>query len=123
MADRIEKIWGTTQTLLATPLFELHRLVIKPRHRCSFHVHEAKHNAFFVIEGWLFIDSSLGRDDRTKDSVCLSRHDTYTVAPGIWHQFRTENGACVALEMYYLDKGGIEPLAEDIIRANIGGAT
>ena len=36
----VEKVWGTTQCLLATPMFELHRLTIKPFHRCSLHIHQ-----------------------------------------------------------------------------------
>lgn len=121
MGDLVRKVWGTTQCLLSTPLFELHRLVIHPMHRCSFHTHEHKHNAFYVINGLLFIDSALGVNDR-KDSVCLSGRAAYTVAPGVWHQFRTESAGCLALEMYYLDKGGIEPLFEDIIRSDMGRA-
>lgn len=119
MATSFDKIWGSTQPLLQTPLFEMHRLVIKPLHRCSFHTHEFKHNAFFIINGLLFIDSALEKEGR-KDTVCLSQNRTYTIAPNVWHQFRTGSAGCVALEMYYLERGGIEPLAEDIIRANVG---
>ena len=45
----IEKIWGTTQSLIRSPMFELHRLIIKPMHRCSLHVHQCKSTAFYVI--------------------------------------------------------------------------
>lgn len=115
MADKIDKVWGTTEALLRSPLFEMHRLVIKPRHRCSFHTHRYKHNAFFVIEGLLFIDSALHRDG-PKETICLSQYGVYTILPGVWHQFRTQSAGCRALEMYFT-----EPLSEDIVRSNIGG--
>lgn len=114
-AKTIEKIWGTTTGLILTPLFEVHRLQIKPRHRCSFHEHRTKHNAFYVLEGVLFIDSALSLNEKPEERKLTAGH-TYTVAPGVWHQFRTEFQDCLALEMYFC-----EPLSEDIHRSNTGG--
>jgi mannose-6-phosphate isomerase-like protein (cupin superfamily) len=111
----MDKIWGTTEALIRTPAFEMHRLVIKPQHRCSYHLHQFKHNAFYVLDGKLFIDSSLERDGH-RDQTKLVAGYTYTIEPGIWHQFRTGIEPAVVLEMYYT-----EPLSEDIVRSNVGG--
>jgi mannose-6-phosphate isomerase-like protein (cupin superfamily) len=114
----INKVWGTTEPLVVTPLFEMHRLTIKPGFRCSLHVHRFKWNAFFVIFGRLFIDlvsADMG-GPVIVEKLEVGGHTT--VAPGVHHQFRTdEDGPLTsALEMYYC-----EPLSEDIIRRNVGG--
>lgn len=115
----VAKIWGTTQVLVMTPMFEMHRLVIKPFHRCSYHRHVFKHNSFYVLRGTLYIDVERPGRHRGKaiDSHTLNSGDTFSVPPGVRHQFRTGAGKpCLALEMYYT-----EPLSEDIIRDDQGG--
>lgn len=109
----ISKVWGVTEPLIVTPMFEMHKLRILAGHRCSMHVHQFKHNAFYAIEGHLFIDSEIGRAPQT---ATVWPGSFYTVAPGVKHQFRTGSIPCVALEMYFT-----EPLSEDIIRSNVGG--
>lgn len=111
-----EKIWGRTTPLIVTPLFEMHRLDIKPWHRCSRHVHRFKHNAFYILSGSLYVDSVLSAHANFDSAHMLKANDVYTIAPGVDHQFRTGGLPCVALEMYYT-----EPLSEDIVRRNIGG--
>jgi mannose-6-phosphate isomerase-like protein (cupin superfamily) len=119
-----DKIWGTTEALVVSPLFEMHRLKIAPGMRCSFHVHRFKHNAFYVLDGVLFLDMAdkdlcfpPDRDDAGIDgTVRLERGEYATIRPGFHHQFRTDLTPCVALEMYYT-----EPLSEDIVRSNVGG--
>ena len=81
--------------------------------RCSMHVHRFKHNAFYVIEGVLFIDSKCNGAWQVHD---VRPEEAYTIAPGIDHQFRTQGERCIALEMYFT-----EPLSEDIFRYNVGG--
>ena len=93
----------------------MHRLRIKPEHRCSLHVHKFKWNAFYVLAGKLFIDSLL-EDFSSVLTAVLVAHEFSTVAPGTHHQFRTGDEETIALEMYYT-----EPLSEDIIRRNVGG--
>lgn len=116
----VEKIWGTTQGLVMTPMFEMHRLVIKPNHRCSYHRHMFKHNSFYVIHGILYIDYARPGRYRGKavDSRALNHGEVFSVPPGIRHQFRTGKDPCLVLEMYYT-----EPLSEDIIRDDKGGPT
>jgi mannose-6-phosphate isomerase-like protein (cupin superfamily) len=116
---KIEKVWGVTEPLIVTPLFEMHRLTIKPGFRCSLHVHHFKHNAFYVIAGKLFLDIMSNDLGGTITVEELGVGGFTAIAPGIHHQFRTdENGPLFtcALEMYFT-----EPLSEDIIRRNVGG--
>ena len=118
MSKPLEKIWGTTEPLIVTPLFEMHRLVIKPGFRCSLHVHRFKWNAFFVIFGELFIDLVAADVGAPVVVEHLSVGGFTTVAPGLHHQFRTNDDGPLtsALECYYT-----EPLSEDIVRRNVGG--
>lgn len=108
-----EKIWGSTEALIITPMFEMHRLIIKPWHRCSMHVHQFKHNAFYGLQGHVFIDTEIGRSGQR---VELLPDHVFTIAPGVAHQFQTASAFCTMLEMYFT-----EPLSEDIIRRNVGG--
>jgi len=113
----IEKIWGTTEPLVVTPLYEMHRLIIKSEHRCSLHVHRFKWNAFYVIGGVLLLDLLVSELSPVVVEK-LGEGGFTTIAPGVHHQFRTEAAPALALEMYYT-----EPLSEDIIRRNVGGPT
>lgn len=110
-----EKAWGVTTPLVLSPFFEMHHLDIKPMFRCSMHKHDFKHNAFYVLAGLLFIDTEIRIDER-REHRALSPGQVYTVAPGVWHQFRTGHESCTALEMYYPER-----LSLDIIRRNVGG--
>ena len=118
MSTAIKKIWGTTEPLIVTPLFEMHRLTIIPGFRCSFHVHRFKWNAFYVVYGELFVDTAMGDIGGPVVIEKMGIGGFTTVAPGVHHQFRTDSDGPLtsALEMYYC-----EPLSEDIIRRNVGG--
>lgn len=109
------KVWGTTECCLPEPNCEVHRLIIKPHHRCSLHRHHAKANFFYVLSGHLYVD--VGRTDGGGlDAIRLGANESMTVPAGVIHQFRTGSEPCEALEMYYH-----EALAEDIERVNEGG--
>lgn len=110
----IGKVWGSTEQLLGTPLFDLHKLIIKSNSQCSMHKHNFKHNAFIVLEGVLYIDVEKN-DYALVDTTTLSPGDCTTVKPGEFHKFRTAHQPCVALECYYC-----EPLSEDIVRRTVG---
>lgn len=114
------KIWGTTECLIREPLFESHRLVIKPNYQCSLHVHARKGNAFLVTKGRLFIDVFKGgyvdpnAPPDTTELVANGRMTT--VPPGEWHRFRTGDEPCEAVEFYYPGA-----LSDDIQRKDHGG--
>lgn len=109
------KVWGTTETVIATPLFEMHRLSIKPMHRCSLHMHRRKWNAFLVTKGRLFIDV-VKTDYPLIDTTELGPGDVMAAPPGEHHRFRTGPEGCEGFEMYYP-----EALSEDIDRKDHGG--
>lgn len=109
------KVWGVTELLLQSPHVEVHRLTIKPKHRCSLHVHRTKWNAFLVLSGRLFIDV-VKQDYPLTDVTELGPGDLMTVKPGEHHQFRTGAEPCKAIEFYYPDQ-----LSEDIERKDHGG--
>lgn len=109
------KTWGVTRTLVSTPLVELHHIIIEPRKQCSEHYHKYKWNAFYVLEGELFILVEKA-DYALTDETRLRPGQLTTVKPGEVHWFRTGRLGCVALELYYL-----EPLHKDIVRRTVGG--
>lgn len=108
------KAWGTTECVIASAVFEKHKLEIKPRHRCSLHRHRTKWNSFTVISGRLFID--VVKENKIVDVTELTAGESTTVAPGLFHRFRTGDEPCIATEEYYPDT-----LSEDIERMDQGG--
>jgi len=108
------KVWGSTRTLLCTPLFHQEWMEIKPLHRCSWHVHRQKWNSFVVISGRLLID--VRKKYGLVDTTTLHEGEFTSVPPGEWHRFRTGEEPCVAIEQYYLAE-----LSEDIEREDAGG--
>jgi mannose-6-phosphate isomerase-like protein (cupin superfamily) len=110
------KVWGRTEVLADTPFFALHRLEIKPRSRCSLHMHRNKHNGFHVIAGTLLIEVHKG-DYELIDLTRLGPGDTTSVKPGEYHRFISEEAHVTALEWYYP-----EALSEDIVRKDCGAS-
>jgi mannose-6-phosphate isomerase-like protein (cupin superfamily) len=111
----IGKVWGTTECMLQTPLVEIHRLVINPKHQCSLHVHHRKWNAFIVIHGQMFVDV-VKNDYSLTDTTELNAGEVTSVKPGEHHRFRTGSQSCEAFEIYYT-----EALSDDISRKGVGG--
>lgn len=111
----IGKIWGQTEPVLKTPILEIHKLTILPNSYCSLHKHEFKWNCFIVISGQLVIEVKKNNYDLT-DKTTINAGETTTVRPGEFHRFKTTEQGCTVFEIYYL-----EPLSEDIVRADVGG--
>ncbi len=109
------KVWGSTEIVIATPLFEMHRLSIKPMMQCSLHKHGRKWNAFLVTSGRLFIDT-VKNDYQLTDTTELGPGEVTTARPGEHHRFRTDKEPCEAFEFYYPDT-----LSDDIDRKGCGG--
>jgi mannose-6-phosphate isomerase-like protein (cupin superfamily) len=115
MAGVIRKEWGTTELIRQTPLFEAHRIVVLPMHRCSLHVHRFKVNEFLVLKGRLFIET-VGDDSPPVSAVEIGPGEMWAAPPNVHHFMRTGDEGCEAYEFYY-------PMAlgEDIERRDHGG--
>lgn len=110
------KIWGHTEELHKSDVFELHRLVVVPGGMCSKHLHNHKYNVFYVEEGDLSVEV-WKRDYDLIDRTELQSGDKMQVVPGEFHRFRSDKG-CVAYEWYFP-----APLSEDIVRESCGSVT
>lgn len=110
MGDVTGKVWGTTQKLVDGGDTQLHRIVFEAGGVCSEHIHERRHNAFYVLSGEMIVRE--WRGDRVTEHH-LRTHDGLVVAPGVKHQFEGVKSG-VALELYW---GGPE---EDIVRFTQG---
>lgn len=108
------KIWGSTESVLNTPILEMHLLKIKPNAMCSLHCHRFKHNGFAVISGRLFIETHKN-DYALIDVTDIGPGEVTSVKPGEYHRFRTGDEPTVALEWYFP-----EALSEDIVRKDCG---
>ena len=112
--NKYGKIWGSTTCLESNNSIEVHEIEFQQGKRCSFHCHNTKFNAFYVVEGELEISVKKSNYDLT-DVTILSKGDFTVVPPGEYHQFRgLTNGK--ALEVYWAE---FNP--NDIVRANTGG--
>lgn len=109
------KVWGETETLLVTPMIEVHRIHINPGGYCSMHKHEFKWNMFYIIYGEL--DIHVRKNDYDLEDVTNLTVGQFTsVAPNEYHMFKSREGPATALEIYYL-----ESISKDIIRETVGG--
>ncbi len=109
------KTWGLTKPLFSNENFEVHRIEVKPKHHCSKHKHEYKHNMFFVETGKLRVKVWKSDYDLC-DETLLHSGDIMDVAPGEFHQFETLEAYTIAFEIYYS-----EPISGDIVRERCGG--
>jgi mannose-6-phosphate isomerase-like protein (cupin superfamily) len=108
------KVWGQTESLLVTPMIEVHRIFTKSGYKCSEHLHKHKWNGFYCINGQMNIYVRKNDYEHT-DKTELMMGDFTTVKPGEYHWFECVEDAEV-LEIYYA-----EPISEDIVRKNTGG--
>jgi quercetin dioxygenase-like cupin family protein len=106
------KVWGRTEKLIETAVFELHEIRIQSGGECSKHYHKTKHNWFHVIEGYLNV--RVWKDYKLIDVTVLAEGQNMVVAPGEYHQFFCED-PCVALEAYWSTFD-----ANDIVRETCG---
>lgn len=103
--------WGTRVRVFQndTCLVTILRLV--GGKRCSYHLHKTAYNLFYVVEGQLTVVTERGY------STLVQEGDVpFVVEPGILHEFQTEEGNVVLLEIAYVQ---YEP--EDIQREKAGG--
>ena len=109
------KIWGDTESLLVTPMIEVHRINVLPHMHCSMHKHNMKWNMFYVIKGRLYIEVEKNNYDLT-DVTELFQGQHTSVKPNEFHRFFTKDEPVEALEVYYLNS-----ISEDIVRKTVGG--
>ena len=94
------KVWGSTQQIIMTPTFELHRIEVNAGHRCSKHRHLHKYNAFFVEKGSLLI--TVWKHSGTVDKTTLTAGNFTLVPPTEFHRFEALEDT-VAYEVYGVD--------------------
>lgn len=109
------KVWGTTQVLIKTPFFEVHRIEIEPSAWCSLHKHEHKYNAFYVEQGSLDVEVHKN-DYELIDTTHLEKGQLAIVKPGEFHKFKSRQEKVIAFEIYWIGE-----ISEDIIRKTVGG--
>lgn len=109
------KIWGDTESLLVTPMIEVHRINVLPHMHCSMHKHNMKWSMFYVIKGELEIHQKK-TDYELIDVTKIKAGEWTTVPPGEYHMFQSNDLETQALEIYYL-----EAISTDIIRESVGG--
>ena len=109
------KVWGQTESLLVTPMIEVHRINVEPGMKCSIHMHEHKWNMFYCISGAIDIHVQKNDYDLT-DVTELFQGQHTSVKPNEFHRFFTKDEPVEALEVYYLNS-----ISEDIVRKTVGG--
>lgn len=113
-----QKIWGERWLVYEDSTHSTNILRVLEGYRCSWHRHAVKRNIFVVISG------EIGVVVETKDPSTLETYidemrlhigESFTVAPGLWHEFRAYQNSVVVEEMF------VRYDEEDIERKNVGG--
>ena len=90
-------------------------LRLEPKKRCSWHKHAHSYNQFYVIEGELVVKTDIGPNDQRNISI-ITKGQSFTVAPGVLHEFRTRDKYTIVEEIAYVKYD-----ASDIHRELLGG--
>jgi len=106
--ERCRKVWGERYLLRGDSTHNVSYLDLTNRTRCSWHMHKEKYNLFFLISGKVGIKTEFGE-------TLLEPKQIFTVAPGIWHEFRVYENSQMIEEMY------VSYCEEDIQREKLGG--
>lgn len=80
MTQSFAKIWGVNNEIYSNDICSVNILSLKKGGTCSLHVHQFKHNLFYVISGKLKIHTELG------DSI-LSSGQSFVILPNTKHLF------------------------------------
>ena len=115
-----DKPWGVNRHLLSQPGLELHHATIQPGGFSSRHHHQHKDNHFYVVSGYLNVESyASDTEPEPFRVVTLKRGDQLIIRAGEWHRFVNAGSIIVDLiETYWASP---ERSHEDIIRADVGG--
>ena len=85
-------------------------LELVPNQRCSWHSHNTAYNMFYVIDGELGVKTDKGYITK------LQPGHSFTVEPGIFHEFQTYGKETTLLEIAYVKYNEY-----DINREKLGG--
>lgn len=115
MSNVSGKVWGTTQCIIKTDNFEVHRISVVKNGYCSMHKHVHKHNMFFIESGKIQVETEKN-DYALTDKTVIMEGQWTTVKAGEFHRFRALEET-IAFEIYWVE--GINPM--DIVRRDHGG--
>jgi len=97
--EKSGKVWGITEKIYTNANVEFHRIEIKKGGVCSKHLHQFKHNGFFIERGKLIV-RTWKSNSILIDSITLINGDWHTVKPGEYHQFEALEDT-IAFELYW----------------------
>lgn len=86
-------------------------LSLEPNQRCSWHKHVTAYNQFYVISGVLGVKTDKGYTTK------LNPGQSFTVEPGVYHEFQTYEEHAVIEEIAFVTYD-----VNDIQRESLGGA-
>jgi len=109
--ERTHGSWGEKTNIFQNDLCEVSILELMPKQRCSWHIHRAKFNLFYVLEGELFIKTDKGISE-------LQKGEFFTTHPGEPHEFQTATNPAKIIEIMYVKYD-----SQDIQRETLGGST
>jgi len=115
MSVKTHGTWGTRYVTWKTDTSLTAVLYLKPRKRCSWHKHAHAYNQFFVISGKLGVKTDIGPNDQRQIEI-VGPGQTFTVPPGVTHEFQTYEVPTVIEEIAYV---AYDP--SDIHRTQLGG--
>ena len=107
--------WGRRIVTRETPYSLTTILYLKPMKRCSWHSHKRAWNQFYVISGELEIKTDICPGIQ-RNYTTIKEGQSFTVGPGVMHEFRTKDKITVIEEIAYVKYD-----STDIHRELIGG--
>ena len=105
--------WGERVRTFRTDSALVTILFLKPHKRCSYHFHNNSYNQFYVISGKLGVKTDIGPEPQT---TVIGPRQSFTVNPGIKHEFITYNEPTIIEEVAYVKYD-----ESDIHRIQLGG--
>lgn len=109
------KVWGHTIPVFCKNNVELNKLKLEKGHQCSKHIHDAKYNMFYVIEGKIKVKIWKNDYDLVDETILTADQGT-VVSPKEHHRFEVLEDSII-LEVYW-----VELNVNDIQREDVGGS-
>ena len=92
--------WGRRVITRQDPYTLTTILYLLPHKRCSWHSHKHVFNQFFVISGKLEVKTDIGPNGQ-RNYTTITDGQTFTVPPGVTHEFRTLDRDTIVEEIAY----------------------